>query len=65
MIVAVSFLGPLPRSDIPSQAKYTLGTCQTSDMNDLCRLMARARFVSDPEILALALAQVDISVNGV
>ena len=30
-------LGPLPRSDNPSQATYTLGTCQTSMM---CRLMA-------------------------
>ena len=28
---------PIPRSDIPSQAAYTLGTCQTSMM---CRLMA-------------------------
>ena len=37
MIVAVGLLGPLPRSDIPSQATYTLGTCQTSMM---CHLMA-------------------------
>ena len=29
MIVAVGLLGPLPRSDNPSQATYTLGTCQT------------------------------------
>ena len=32
MIVAVGLLGPLPRSDNPSQATYTLGTCQTSMM---------------------------------
>ena len=30
MIVAVGLLGPLPRSDNPLQATYTLGTCQTS-----------------------------------
>ena len=32
MIVAVGLLGPLPRSDNPLQATYTLGTCQTSMM---------------------------------
>ena len=32
MIVAVGLLGPLPRSDIPLQATYTLGRCQTSMM---------------------------------
>ena len=32
MIVAVGWLGPLPRLDNPSQATYTLGTCQTSMM---------------------------------
>ena len=32
MIVAVGLLGPLPRSGNPSQATYTLGTCQTSMM---------------------------------
>ena len=32
MIVAVGWLGPLPKSDSPSQATYTLGTCQTSMM---------------------------------
>ena len=32
MIVAVGLLGLLPRSDNPSQATYTLGTCQTSMM---------------------------------
>ena len=32
MIVAVGWLGPLPRSDNPWQAAYTHGTCQTSMM---------------------------------
>ena len=32
MIVPVGLLGPLPRSDNPLQATYTLGTCQTSMM---------------------------------
>ena len=32
MIVAVGLLGPLPRSDNPLQATYTLGRCQTSMM---------------------------------
>ena len=32
MIVAVALLGPLPRSDNPLQATYTLGTCLTSMM---------------------------------
>ena len=31
-IVAVGLLGPLPRSDNPLQATYTLGRCQTSMM---------------------------------
>ena len=32
MIVAVGLLGPMPRSNSPLQATYTLGTCQTSMM---------------------------------
>ena len=32
MIVVVGLLGPLPRSDNPSQATYTLGTSQTPMM---------------------------------
>ena len=32
MIVAVGVLDPLPRSDNPLQATYTLGRCQTSMM---------------------------------
>ena len=32
MIIAVGWLGPLPSSDIPSQATYTLGTCHTTLM---------------------------------
>ena len=32
MIVAVGWLGLLPRSDNPLQVTYTLGTCQTSMM---------------------------------
>ena len=32
MIVAVGLLDPLPRSDNPLQATYTLGRCQTSMM---------------------------------
>ena len=32
MIVAVGVLGPLPRSDNPSQAAWPLLTCQTSMM---------------------------------
>ena len=48
MIVAVGLLGPLPRSDNPLQATYTLGTCQTSMM---CGAKNVARFLSDSENL--------------
>src|SRR5210317_1600744 len=41
MIVAEGWLGPLPRSDNPSQAIYTLGQCQTSMM---CHQKARPDF---------------------
>ena len=50
MIVAVGLLGPLPRSDNPLQATYTLGTCLTSMM---CCQKDVARFLSDPEFFAL------------
>ena len=51
MIAAVGLLGPLARSDNPSQATYTLGTCQTSM---ICVAKDVARFcLSDPEFLAL------------
>src|SRR6056300_1666868 len=50
MIAAVGLLGPLPRSDNPLQATYTLATCQTSM---LCCHKDVARFLSDPEFLAL------------
>ena len=43
-------MGPLPRSDNPLQATYTLGTCQTSMM---CGQKVRPDFELDPEILAL------------
>ena len=49
MIVAVGLLGPLPRSDNPLQATYTLGTCQTSMM---CHHKNVARFLSESENLA-------------
>ena len=51
MIVAVGLLGPLPRSDNPLQATYTLGTCQTSMMYIVKKNVAR--FLSESEILAL------------
>ena len=50
MIVAIGLLGPLPRSDNPLQATYTLGTCQTSMMYIVKNV---ARFLSESEILAL------------
>ena len=50
MIVAVGWLGPLPRSDNPLQATYTLGRCQTSMM---CGQKVRKDFLSESEILAL------------
>ena len=58
MIVAVGLLGPLPRSDNPSQATYTLGRCQTSMM---CGQKCSQIFVSESESEILALNQVDIS----
>ena len=57
MIVAVGLLGPLTRSDNPSQAAWPLGTCQTSMM--CCQKVRPDCFSSDPEILTLN--QVDIS----
>ena len=51
MIVAVGLLGPLPRSDNPSQATYTLGRCQTSSM--MCGQKV-ARFLSESENLAMS-----------
>src|SRR5210317_1642524 len=50
MIVAVGLLGPLPRSDIPLQATYTLGRCQTSMM---CCQKCSQIFLSESEIHAL------------
>ena len=52
MIVAVGLLGPLPRSDNPSQATYTRGTCHTTMM---CCQRCGQIFVRSwiPEILAL------------
>ena len=50
MIVTVGLLGPLPRSDTPLQATYTLGRCQTSMM---CGQKCSQIFVSESEILAL------------
>ena len=50
MIVAVGLLGPLTRSDNPSQAAWPLGTCQTSMM---CCQKVRPDFGLDPEVLAL------------
>ena len=50
MIVAVGLLGPLPMSDTPLQATYTLGTCQTSMM---CMVKTLGQiFWSDPEKFA-------------
>ena len=45
MIDAEGWLGPLPRSDNPSQPTYTLGRCQTSMM---CRHQNVGRFLSAP-----------------
>src|SRR5210317_260514 len=45
MCVVVGLLGPIPRSDNPSQDTYTLGTCQTSMMccqrcgQNFCQIM--------------------------
>ena len=51
MIVAVGLLGPLPTSDNPLQATYTLGTCQTSMM---CHHKNLVRFLAESENLAYA-----------
>ena len=50
MIVAAGFLGPLPRSDNPLQATYTLGRCQTSMM---CGQKCSEIYLKESEILAL------------
>ena len=52
MIVAVGLLGPLPRSDNPSQATYTLGTCHTSLMCGGQKVRPDFGHL-DPEILTL------------
>ena len=44
MIVAVVLLGPLTMSDNPSQAAWSLGTCQTSMM---CCQKVRPDFTSE------------------
>ena len=62
MIATVGMLGPLPRSDNPLQATCTLGTCQTSMMS--CQKDSEARFLSDPEIVALKLKQVNCASIG-
>ena len=58
MIVAVGWLGPLPRSDNPLQAAYTLERCQTSMM--CCQSCgSSSRFLSNPEF-RLALTRLNI-----